>query len=215
MLNVSSSHLTRLRHARLWIVAAQTDLTPTPLLAVSACGARGGAGDRPDMREHAAGIPGWEGSYQRRRAVELDAALTGGLGPGELACVPFDEGFGFRGDVEVLVEAGVSLADLGVSELDEQPIAFTARPAGEVEADDDASIREPVSAQRVAHRPQRHKGVEVLGGDLEPTRTPLAERLADREEVVARGRELVVVPASVGLGCRHDDTESFELLEPL
>ena len=70
----------------------QKTLTPIPL----ACGARGGAGDRPDMREHAAGVPGWEGSYQRRRAVELDAALVGGLGPGELAGVPFDEGFGFR-----------------------------------------------------------------------------------------------------------------------
>ena len=86
---------------------------------MSACGARGGAEDRPDVGEHAAGVPGWEGSYQRREAVELDAALAGGLGPGELAGVPFDEGFGFRRDVEVLVEAGVRLADLGVSELDE------------------------------------------------------------------------------------------------
>jgi hypothetical protein len=86
---------------------------------MSACGARGGSGDRPDVREHAAGVPGWEGSYQRRRAVELDAALADGVGPGELAGVPFDEGFGFRRDVEVFVEAGVRLADLGVSELDE------------------------------------------------------------------------------------------------
>ena len=55
----------------------------------------------------------------------------------------------------------------------------------------------------------------MLGGDLEPMRTPLAERLADREQVVARRRELVVVPAPIGLGCRLDDTEPFELLEPL
>jgi hypothetical protein len=41
------------------------------------------------------------------------------LGPRELAGVPFDKGFGFRRDVEVLVEAGVRLADFGVSELDE------------------------------------------------------------------------------------------------
>ena len=67
------------------------------------------------MREHAAGVPGWEGSYQRRRAVELDAALVGGLGPGELAGVPFDEGFGFRRDVEVLVEAGVRFLQISVS----------------------------------------------------------------------------------------------------
>ncbi len=40
------------------------------------CGARGGAGDRPDVGERAAGVPGWEGSYQRREAVELDAALA-------------------------------------------------------------------------------------------------------------------------------------------
>src|SRR3546814_2281089 len=94
-------------------------------------------------------------------------------------------------------------------------IALTARPAGEVETDDDASVREPVSAERDAHRPQGHKGVEVLRGDLEPTRAPLAERLADHEEFVARRCELVVAPASVGLGCRHDDIEPFELLEPL
>ena len=71
------------------------------------------------MGEHAAGVPGWEGSYQRRDAVELDAAIAGDLGPGELAGVPFDEGFGFSRDVEVLVEAGVRLANLGVSKLDE------------------------------------------------------------------------------------------------
>jgi hypothetical protein len=31
--------------------------------------------------------------------------------------MPLDEGFGFRRDVEVLVEAAVRLADLGVSVL--------------------------------------------------------------------------------------------------
>jgi hypothetical protein len=49
----------------------------------------------------------------------MDAVLADGLCPGELAGVPFDEGFGFRRDVKVLVEAGVRLADLRVSELDE------------------------------------------------------------------------------------------------
>jgi hypothetical protein len=34
--------------------------------------------------------------------------------------VPFDEGLDVRGDVEVLVEAGGCLADLGVAQLDEQ-----------------------------------------------------------------------------------------------
>ena len=85
---------------------------------MSACGARGGGEDRPDLGEHAAGVPGWKGSYKRHGSVELDAVLAGGLGPCELAGVPFDEGLGFRRDVEVL-EAGVRLADLGVSELDE------------------------------------------------------------------------------------------------
>ena len=86
---------------------------------MSARGARGGAQDRPDMREHAAGVPRWKGSYQRREAVDLNAPLADCSCPAEVAGVPFDEGFGFRRDVEVLVEAGVRLADLGVSELDE------------------------------------------------------------------------------------------------
>src|SRR3546814_8560666 len=64
-----------------------------------------------------------------------------------------------------------------------------------------------VCSSDLAHRPQGHKGVEVLRGDLEPTRAPLAERRADHEEFVARRCELVVAPASVGLGCRHDDIE--------
>ena len=76
---------------------------------MSVCFARGGAGDRPDVGEHAAGIPGWEGSCQRRKAVELDAALARSLRPGELAGVPFDEGFGVCRDVEVLVETGYVL----------------------------------------------------------------------------------------------------------
>src|SRR5262245_57517577 len=49
---------------------------------MSASGAHGGAGNRPDVGEHAAGVPGWEGSYQRWDAVELDAALARSLGPG-------------------------------------------------------------------------------------------------------------------------------------
>ena len=61
----------------------------------------------------------------------------------------------------VLVLARARLADLGVSELMSSRKRSPARPAGEVEADDDASMREPVSAERVAHRPQGHKGVEV------------------------------------------------------
>jgi hypothetical protein len=181
---------------------------------MSACVARGCVGDRLDVSEGAASVPGREGSYEPRWAVELDAALAGGLGPAELAGVPLDEGFGVRRDAKVL-RAGVRLADLGLSELDEEPVALGARAAADVEADDDASIREPVPAERVAHRPQGHEGVEVLGRDLEPTRTPLAERLADREQLVAGGRERVVVPAPVGLGCRLDDPEPLELLEPL
>src|SRR5688500_20377844 len=99
-----------------------------------ACGARG-TGNRPDVGEHAAGVPGWEGSYERRGAVELNAVLPHGLGPAKLAGMPFDEGFGFSRDGEVFVEAGVRPADLGVSPLDELTTAFTARPAGEVDAD--------------------------------------------------------------------------------
>ena len=72
-----------------------------------------------------------------------------------------------------------------------------------------ASIGETLSAQRVAHRPQSHEGIEVLWGDLEPASTPLAERPADLEEVVASGCELVVAPMPVGLWRRLDDGEPF------
>jgi hypothetical protein len=38
-------------------------------------------GDRGDVGEHAAGVPGREGSHQRPGAVDLDSVLAGGLGP--------------------------------------------------------------------------------------------------------------------------------------
>lgn len=75
--------------------------------------------DRPDVGEDAAGVPGWKGPHERRWTVDLDAALTRGFIPGEVTGVPFDEGFGFCRDVEILVEFGVCLADLGVAVLDE------------------------------------------------------------------------------------------------
>ena len=99
--------------------------------------------------------------------------------------MPLDEGFGLGGDVEVFVETGVRLADLGLAVLEQQPVSLVAPEAREVEPDDHAPVGEPVSAERVAHRPQRDEWIEVLGGDLEPTGTPLAERLADLEQVVA------------------------------
>ena len=55
--------------------------------------------------------------------MALDTAGAGGFGPGALPGVPLDEGFGFRRDVEVLVDAGVRLADLGgVSALANQGV---------------------------------------------------------------------------------------------
>lgn len=94
-------------------------------------GVRRSPGDRRDVGEGAAGVPGGERPYQPGRAVELDAAVAGGLRPGLLTGVPLDEGLGFRGDVEVLVESRVGLADLGVPALDQQPVALAAGSAGE------------------------------------------------------------------------------------
>ena len=62
------------------------------------------------MGEHAGGVPGRKGSYERRGAGELDAALVCGFGPGELSGVPSDKSLGLCGDEEILVEAGVRLA---------------------------------------------------------------------------------------------------------
>jgi hypothetical protein len=147
--------------------------------------------------------------------VELDAGVATRRGPTEPAGVPLDEGFGFRSDVQVLVESGVLLADLGVAALDDQPVPLVTSAPGEVEADDDAPLREPVPAERVAHRPQGNEGIEVLGGDLEPAGAPLAQRRADGEQVVTRGCQVVEASTPDGLGCRLDDAQPFEMLEAL
>jgi hypothetical protein len=69
--------------------------------------------------------------------------------------------------------------------LEQQPVPLVAPETREVEPDDHASIGEPVSAEGVAYRPQCDEWIEVLWGELEPTGTPLAERHADLEQVVA------------------------------
>ena len=62
--------------------------------------------------------------------MELDAAVAGGFGPAELGGGPFDGGFGFRRDVEGLVEAGGGLADLGVLLVGRQPVPRGALAGG-------------------------------------------------------------------------------------
>jgi hypothetical protein len=65
--------------------------------------------------------------------VELDAGVAGCLGPGELAGVPPDEGFRVGGDVEVFVESGVGLADLGLAVLEQQPVPLTGLSDGVID----------------------------------------------------------------------------------
>src|SRR5215470_13545903 len=129
--------------------------------------------------------------------------------------MPLDEGFRVGGDVQVFVETRVRLADLGLTVLDQQPVPLVGPETGEIEPDDDALVRESVPAERVTHRPQRHERIEILGGDLEPAGAPLAECLADLEQIAARARELVAVTAALSLRHRLDDAEAFEVLEPL
>src|SRR5262245_38230170 len=141
-----------------------------------------------DMSEGASGVPGGEGSREPGWAVELDALIACGLRPGELAGVPLDEGLGFGRDVEILVEAGVLLADLRIPVLDQEPVPLVAPAAGEVESDHNASIRESVRTDSVAHRPQRDEGIEMIGGDIEPERTTPAAHVADRIRDVTNWR---------------------------
>ena len=135
--------------------------------------------------------------------------------PGELPGVPLHERFSVGADVEVLVQSGIRLADLGLAVLEQQPVPLVGPEAGEVQPDDHALVRQSVTTERVAHRPERHVRIEVLRGDLEPPSSPLAEGLADLEQIVARARELVPVTAPLRLRRRLDHAEAFELLEPL
>src|SRR5262249_52958196 len=155
-----------------------------------------------------------EGPYEPGRAVELDPGVAGCLRPGELTGVPLHERLRVGGDVEVFVQSRIRLAELGLTVFEQQPVTLVRPEAREVPPDDHTPVGESVAAERVAHRPQRHEWIEVLGGDLEPTSSPLAEGLADLEQVMARARELVSMTAALGLRCRLDDADAFELREP-
>ena len=54
--------------------------------------------------------------------------------------MPLDERFGVGGDVEVFVEAGVRLADLGLAVFEQQPVALVGPEAGEVQPNDHALV---------------------------------------------------------------------------
>ena len=59
--------------------------------------------------------------------MELDPGVAGCLGPRQLPGVPLHERFGVGGDVEVLVQTGIRLADLGLAVLEQQPERSWAR----------------------------------------------------------------------------------------
>ena len=123
--------------------------------------------------------------------------------------MPLHECFRVGGDVEVFIQSGIRLADLSLAVLEQQPVALVGPEAGEIQPDDYTLARKLVPSQRVAHRPQRHEWIEVLGGDLEPPSSPLAEGLADLEQVMARAGELVTVTAPLRLRCRLDNAEAL------
>ena len=140
--------------------------------------------------------------------------VADGFGPAEAPRVPLHEGFAFCRNEQVLVEARVFLADLRLSTLDQEPVPLVLAAAREVEPDDHALTRQAVSAQRVAHRPERDERIEVLWSDLQPSGAPRAEGLADLEELVTRGCELVGAAAPSRLGRRSDDPELLAKTKP-
>ncbi len=92
--------------------------------------------------------------------------------------MPLYERLGVGGDVEIFVQTGIRLADLGLAVLEQQPVPLAGPEAGEIQPDDNALVRKSVPSESVAHRPQRHERIEVLRGNLEPPSSPLAEGLA-------------------------------------
>jgi hypothetical protein len=48
---------------------------------------------------------------------------------------------GVGGDVEVLVETGIGLADLGLAVLEQQPVSLVGPEAREIQPDDHAPVR--------------------------------------------------------------------------
>src|SRR4029450_11231145 len=104
--------------------------------------AGGSGGARPDGGEHAAPLPAREGPYEPYGAVELDPGVAGGLLPGQLPGVPLHERFGVGGDVEILVQTGIGLANPGLAVLEQQPVPLVGPEAGEVQPDDHAPARE-------------------------------------------------------------------------
>ena len=129
--------------------------------------------------------------------------------------MPLHERLGVGGDVKIFVQTGIRLTDLGLAVLEQLPVSRVGPETGEIQPDDPAPVRNSVPAESVTHRPQRHEGIGVLRGDLEPPSSLLAEGLEDLEQIVAPARELVTVTAPLSLRRRLDNAEAFELLEPL
>ena len=129
--------------------------------------------------------------------------------------MPLEERLGVGGDEEVFVETRVDLADLSLAVFEQQPVPLMGPEAGEVQPNDHAPVGEALRAKRVAHRPQGDMRIEVLRGDLEPTRSPLPEGPADLEQILARCREDVPLTAPLRLRCHLNNAEACELLEPL
>src|SRR5262245_15502445 len=94
------------------VTPSHTGTVSRDRVSISAYGCRADVG--LDVREGAPAVPAREGAHEPRRAVELDPGVAARLRPREPAGVPLHEGLGVGCEVEVFIETGIGLADLGL-----------------------------------------------------------------------------------------------------
>jgi hypothetical protein len=92
-------------------------------------------------------VPGGQCPCQISGALHFDRSGTQGVAPLELSKIPSGECQGIVDhDNQILLPAGVFLADLGVAAFDQQPAtAAGSRKRGVFEADQRATLRETVA----------------------------------------------------------------------
>ena len=122
---------------------------------------------------------------------------------------PVERG-GVDGDLEVDVEAGMLEADRDLGGLEDHPI--TPLGVAKVEPNHGSVGRELPAIDVAGHPDDQQVGVELLGARLgeRPGRAPLADRLHDRLEVTAAGREAVFEGAAFGARSALDDLGPLE-----
>ena len=117
-------------------------------------------------------------------------------------------------DDKIVTEAGIEGADLTAVIVDQQPVPLLAALVHEIKADDRATLRQELTSQGVADRPEDDGRIRMVFSDVDPLFSPLRDGTDDVIQLPPCLGGLVERSSTTILGPDRDHARTLQLLQP-